>query len=173
MPMPTSRASRRRGQPCNGEPMPAFETNRRVAFTSRQMFDLVADVEQYPKFFPLCEALRVQSRETRGETQVLMAEMTVGYVAIRETIVSRVTLEPQQLRVAADLVDGPFKKLQNRWRFVDAPGGCDVHFGIDYEFKSFMLQMLVGAVFEQAFRRCTEAFEARAREVYGAPTTAA
>ena len=126
--------------------MPAFETTRRVAFTCRQMFDLVADVEEYPKFFPLCEALKVKSREPQGETIVLLAEMSVGYGAIRETIVSRVTLKPQQLRVAADLVEGPFKKLENRWRFVDAPGGCDVHFAIDYEFKSFMLQMVVGAV---------------------------
>ncbi len=136
------------------------------------MFDLVADVENYPKFFPLCEALRVQSREVLGDSVVLLAEMTVGYAAIRETIISRVTLEPQHLRVAADLVEGPFKKLENRWTFVDVPdgsGGCDVHFGIDYEFKSFMLQMVVGAVFDQAFRRCTEAFETRAREVYGAP----
>lgn len=153
--------------------MPGFETNRRVAFTSRQMFDLVADVEQYPKFFPLCEALRVKSREVQGDTQGLLAEMTVGYGAIRETIVSRVTLEPKQLRVAADLVEGPFKKLTNRWRFVDAPGGCDVHFAIDYEFKSFMLQMVVGAVFDQAFRRCTEAFETRAKEVYGNPAASA
>ena len=147
--------------------MPAFATTRRVAFTSRQMFDLVADVENYPKFFPLCEALRVKSRAPDGRS--LVAEMDVGYSAIRETITSRVTLDPASLTVAADLVKGPFRKLENRWRFTEAPGGCDVHFAIDYEFSSFMLQMVVGAVFEQAFRRCTEAFETRAREVYGAP----
>ena len=149
--------------------MPSFATTRRVPFTSRQMFDLVADVENYPKFFPLCEALRVRSRETQGALNVLVAEMDVGYSAIRETIVSHVTLDPATPAVDADLVKGPFRKLENRWRFADAPGGCDVHFSIDYEFSSFMLQMLVGAVFDQAFRRCTEAFETRAREVYGAP----
>ena len=141
--------------------MPAFATTRRVPFTSRQMFDLVADVENYPKFFPLCEALRVKSRDANGKG--LVAEMDVGYSAIR------VTLDPANLAVAADLLKGPFKKLENRWRFTEATGGCDVHFSIDYEFSSFMLQMLVGAVFDQAFRRCTEAFEKRAHEVYGPP----
>ena len=149
--------------------MPAFSTTRRVPFTSRQMFDLVADVESYPEFFPLCEALRVTSREQNGGLGILVAEMVVGYGAIRETITSRATLDPAKLTVAADLVEGPFNKLENRWRFTEAPGGCDVHFAIDYEFSSFMLQMLVGAVFEQAFRRCTEAFETRARDVYGSP----
>ena len=147
--------------------MPAFATTRRVPFTSRQMFDLVADVENYPKFFPLCEALRVKSRDANGKG--LVAEMDVGYSAIRETITSRVVLDRANLAVAADLVKGPFKKLENRWRFTEAPGGCDVQFAIDYEFSSFMLQMLVGAVFDQAFRRCTEAFEKRAHEVYGPP----
>ena len=149
--------------------MPAFSTTRRVPFTSRQMFDLVADVENYPKFFPLCEALRVLSREPAEQPTLLVAEMDVGYKAIRETIVSRVMLRHDALEVDADLVKGPFKKLANRWHFIDTPGGCEVHFGIDYEFNSFMLQMLVGAVFDQAFRRCTEAFEARARVVYGEP----
>ena len=151
--------------------MPSFTTTRRVPFTSRQMFDLVADVENYPQFFPLCEALRVLSREPAQLPTLLVAEMDVGYKAIRETIVSRVTLRREDLTVDADLVKGPFRKLANRWRFVDVAGGCDVQFAIDYEFNSLMLQLLVGAVFDQAFRRCTEAFEARARVVYGAPAS--
>ncbi len=149
--------------------MPSFETTQRVGFTPRQMLDLVADVEKYPLFFPLCEAMSVRSRDTDQDCIILIADMTVGYSAIRETITSRVTVDPARLLVVADLVEGPFRVLQNRWTFTPAPGGCDVHFFITYEFKSLMLQMLVGAVFDRAYRRCTEAFEARARVVYGAP----
>ena len=149
--------------------MPSFETTRRVAFTPRQMLDLVADVERYPEFFPLCEALTVRSRHDEGDRSVIVAAMTVGYKAIRETITSRVTVDRAALIVAADLVDGPFTHLANRWAFAPAPGGSDVRFSIAYEFKSFLLQMIVGAVFDQAFRRCTDAFEARARQVYGPP----
>lgn len=149
--------------------MPSFETTQRVAFTSAQMLDLVADVERYPEFFPLCESLVVRSRsvDIEGRPQIV-ADMTIGYKAIRETITSRVTVDRQAMTVRADLVKGPFRQLENRWAFKEAPGGCDVKFAIAYEFNSFLLQMVVGAVFDQAFRRCTQAFEERARHIYGA-----
>jgi coenzyme Q-binding protein COQ10 len=132
------------------------------------MFDLVADVEQYPRFFPLCESLRVRSRERKGEVEVLVASMDIGYRAIRETITSRVNLERRALSVRVDLVDGPFRHLENHWRFLSAPnGGTDVKFFMAYELRSVVLQLLVGGLFDQAFRRCVTAFEARAREVYG------
>lgn len=148
--------------------MPSFETTRRVTHSPEQMFDLVSDVEQYPRFFPLCEALRIRTREAKGDGEVLVASMDIGYRAIKETITTRVVLERPRLAVKVDFIDGPFRVLENRWRFTAAPGGgCDVHFFIDYEFKSMMLQMLVGAMFDQAFRRCVGAFEARANDVYG------
>jgi coenzyme Q-binding protein COQ10 len=157
--------------------MPAFSTTRRVTFTPRQMFDLVADVEQYPKFLPLCEALVVRKREQAGEKEIVIADMTVGYKAIRETFTSRVVLDSPGLLVQAGSVpehpSGPFRRLENRWAFAEAPGGCDVQFYIAYEFKSLMLQALVGGLFDRVFRRYTQAFEERARTVYGsspAPT---
>jgi coenzyme Q-binding protein COQ10 len=153
--------------------MPSFSTTRRVPFTARQMFDLVADVEQYPKFLPLCEGLSVLKRESMGDKVVLIAEMTVGYRAIRESFTSRVLLDPGALQVHAGSVpeypSGPFRQLENRWSFADQPGGCDVQFFIAYEFKSLMLQMLVGSLFERVFRRYTQAFEERAQAVYGSP----
>lgn len=153
--------------------MPSFSTTRRVPFTSRQMFDLVADVEQYPKFLPLCEALTVKKREQGGDKAILICEMTVGYHAIRETFTSRVVLDPAALLVHAGSVpeypSGPFRQVDNRWSFVEAAGGCDVQFYISYDFKSLMMQMLVGSLFDRVFRRYTQAFEERARMVYGLP----
>ncbi|MEZ5818477.1 MAG: type II toxin-antitoxin system RatA family toxin [Hyphomicrobiaceae bacterium] len=148
--------------------MPSFETTRRIPYSPNEMFDLVADVEQYPRFFPLCEALRVKKRERQGDKEVLVAAMDIGYRAIRETITSRVTLDRRNLTVLVELVDGPFRHLENNWKFVEAAdGGTTVRFSMAYELKSMMLQMLVGGLFDQAFRRCVVAFEARAREVYG------
>lgn len=147
--------------------MPTIETTRRMPYSPSEMFDLVADVEQYPKFFPLCEALRVRSREKQGDVEVLVASMDIGYRAIRETITSRVTLERRTLSVKVELIDGPFRHLENRWRFLPAAdGGTDVGFFISYELRSTMLQLLVGGLFDQAFRRCVSAFEARARHVF-------
>ncbi len=149
--------------------MPKFETRHPVTHTARQMYDLVADVEAYPQFLPLCEGLRVRTRTptpTHGE--VLVADMQVGYGLIRERFTSKVTLEPDTLFIGSTYLDGPFKRMDNHWRFHDTSAGrSEVVFFIDYEFKSMMLQMLMGSMFDLAFRRFTAAFEARAHKVYG------
>lgn len=148
--------------------MPSFHTVRRVAFSPAQMFDLVADVEKYPEFVPLCESLRVRRRSASGEgVETLVADMSVGYRAIRETFATRVTLDRARLRIDVEYVDGPFRFLENRWRFVDAGGACDVDFHIAYEFRNRALGLLMGAMFDRAFRMFTNAFEERAKRVYG------
>ncbi|HEU4377547.1 MAG TPA: SRPBCC family protein [Hyphomicrobiaceae bacterium] len=152
--------------------MPSFRTVRRVPFSPRQMFDLVADVEKYPQFLPLCEELRVKSRAPDGTREIVIAQMTVGYMALRESFTSRVVLDPAGLLVKAAALpgtaSGPFSRLHNHWAFVAAGDGCNVDFTIDYELKSFTLQMLVGGLFDRAFRKYAEAFEARAHAIYGA-----
>jgi len=150
--------------------MASFRTTRRVVFSPKQMFDLVADVEKYSQFLPLCEALTVRKREWVGDKEVLIADMTVGYKAIRETFTSRVVLDPAALEVHAGSVpeypSGPFAFVENRWSFAETPGGCDVTFSIRYEFKSTLMQMLVGSLFDRVFRRYAQAFVERAQTVY-------
>ena len=153
--------------------MPTFRTTRRVAHTPQQMFELVADVDSYPEFVPLCEELRVRRRVQSGEgIETLVAEMSVGYKAISERFTTRVTLDRPRLRILVEYVNGPFSYLENRWSFLPAAGGSDVEFYITYEFKSRALGLLMGAVFDRAFRKFAEAFEERADLVYGRPATA-
>jgi coenzyme Q-binding protein COQ10 len=148
--------------------MPSFKTERRVPYTARQMFDVVADVENYPRFLPLCESLFVRERRVVGADTILTATMGVGYKAIRESFTTRVTLQPEQHSILVEYLDGPFRHLENRWRFVDqGPGQSLVDFYINYEFRSRALSLLVGAVFDRAFHKFAEAFEARAGIVYG------
>jgi coenzyme Q-binding protein COQ10 len=149
--------------------VPNFSTKRRVSHDATQMFDLVADVEKYPQFVPLCQSLRVKSRTAKGEgVEVLVADMTVAYKLVRETFTSRVTLDRPNLKILVEYLSGPFSKMENRWTFTPAgERACDVTFFIDYEFKSRVLAMLMGAMFETAFRRFAGAFEARADKIYG------
>jgi coenzyme Q-binding protein COQ10 len=148
--------------------MPTFRSTRPVRHSATQMFDLVADVERYPDFLPLCESLRVLRRTQSGEgVETLVAAMSVGYKAIRESFTSRVTLDRPRLRVLVEYVDGPFKYLENRWTFRPMPAGCEVEFYINYEFRSVALGLLMGSVFDRAFRRFAVAFEERADEIYG------
>lgn len=133
------------------------------------MFDLVADVEKYPQFVPLCQSLRVKSRVEKGEgVEIIVADMTVAYKLVRETFTSRVTLDRPNLTILVQYLSGPFSRMENRWTFKAAgEAACDVEFFIDYEFKSRMLAMLMGAMFDAAFRRFAQAFEKRADEIYG------
>jgi coenzyme Q-binding protein COQ10 len=152
--------------------MPQFETKRTVRHTARQMFDLVADVEAYPQFLPMCEALTVRSRKQADAKALLVADMTVGYKAIRETFTSQVLLRPDELVIDVKYVDGPFRYLTNVWSFTDGPGqGSVVDFKIDYEFKSRILGALMGAMFDRAFRMFAEAFEQRADVIYATPVS--
>jgi coenzyme Q-binding protein COQ10 len=148
--------------------MPQFSSRRRVRHAASDMFDLVADVEKYPQFVPLCSALRVKSRAQKDNTAVIVVEMTVAYKLIQQTFTSRVTLDKPALKILVEYLDGPFSRLQNRWTFAPtSEGTCEVEFFIDYEFKSRTLAMLMGAMFDTAFRKFAGAFEKRADVVYG------
>ena len=134
------------------------------------MFDLVADVENYPEFLPMCEALSIRERRERDGMTMLVADMTVGYKMIRETFTSRVLLKPADHAIDVSYVDGPFRYLDNKWRFAARPDdGCDVKFSIDYEFKSRALGVVMGAMFDRAFHMFSQAFQKRAFVVYGDP----
>lgn len=149
--------------------MPSFTNARQVKHGARDMFDLVADVERYPEFVPLCQSLRVKRRMKSDEgVEILVADMTVAYKLIRETFTSRVTLDRPRLTIHVEYLDGPFSRLDNRWDFIGrGDDASEVKFFISYEFRSRTLAMLMGAVFDAAFRRFADAFEARADQVYG------
>jgi coenzyme Q-binding protein COQ10 len=153
--------------------MPSFRTTRRVRHSATEMFNLVADVERYPGFVPLCKALRVKQRIPRGEgVEVVVAEMEVGYRAIKERFTSRVTLDRPRLKILVEYVDGPFSHMENVWTFtdeLDQQQPCSrIEFFISYQFRSRMLGALMGSMFDAAFRRFAAAFEAQADAVYGA-----
>lgn len=134
------------------------------------MFDLVADIESYPQFLPLCVGLNVRARTEEEGIITKVAEMTVGYRAIRETFTTRVKCDAAPRKIFVEYIDGPFKHLENRWSFrEEAPDACLVEFQIAYEFKSRVLALLMGGMFDTAFRKFSEAFERRADIVYGAP----
>lgn len=148
--------------------MPQLSTTRRVRHAASEMFDLVADVEHYPEFVPLCQSLKVRQRTREGDKDIIVADMTVAYKLIHETFTSRVTLDRSRLEIVVEYLEGPFRRLNNRWTFRPLDErSCDVEFFISYEFRSRTLGLLMGAVFDAAFRRFAGAFERRADEVYG------
>ena len=160
--------------------MPQFSTRRRVKHSAADMFDLVADIERYPEFVPLCRSMQVRRRTQLADREIVVAEMTVAYKLIRESFTSRVTLDRGRQTILVEYLDGPFSRMENRWTFrpVDgrtgddgAQAACEVEFFISYEFRSRTLGLLMGAMFEVAFRRFASAFEHRADAVFGSVRT--
>jgi len=149
--------------------MPRFSSKRRVHHSASQMFDLVADVERYPEFVPLCQSLKIRQRKQKPNgTEIVIADMTVSFKLVRESFTSEVVLDRPNLKIAARYLKGPFSSLENRWSFEPkSETECDVGFFLAYEFKSRMLAMLMGAMFDAAFARFSAAFEKRADQIYG------
>ena len=143
--------------------MPGIREVRRLPYSAEQMYDLVADVERYPEFLPWVAGTRIKSN---SETE-MVADMLVGFKALREKFTSRVTKRrPEEIKV--HYVDGPLKDLDNRWLFRQLPdGGCEIDFAVDFTFKNRIFEALAGQYFDRAFRKMVAAFEARADELYG------
>jgi len=154
--------------------MPQFSSKRRVHHSAPQMFDLVADVERYPEFVPLCRSLKIRQRTPGPDgTEIVIADMTVSFKLVREAFTSRVTLDRPNLKIMVEYLRGPFRNLENRWTFEPkSENACDVGFFLAYEFRSRMLAMLMGTMFDTAFARFAAAFEKRADVIYGRPGVA-
>lgn len=142
--------------------MPTHSESQIVAYRPEQLFDLVADVAQYPRFLPWCIAARVRGRTERE----LLADLTIGFGPFRETFGSRVTLD-RPGRIEVKYENGPFKYLNNKWEFKPHARGVEVDFVVDFEFRSRILQLAIGVVFTEAVHRMVGAFMKRARDIYG------
>jgi len=149
--------------------MPQFSSKRRVKHSASEMFDLVADVERYPEFVPLCKSLKIRQRTPKPDgTEIVVCDMTVSFKLIREAFTSEVTLDRPNLKILVKYLRGPFSNMENRWTFEPkSDHACDVGFYISYEFRSRVLAMLMGTMFDTAFQRFAAAFEKRADVVYG------
>ena len=149
--------------------MPVHRERRVLPYTPAQLYDLVADVEKYPRFLPWCVAARVRKREAR----LLVADLAIGFRMIREHFTSRVSLTPDGedgMRIDTTHADGPFRSLDSTWIFRPHAGGCEIDFHVAFAFRSPILQRAIESLFSEAVRRMVAAFEGRAKALYGEGT---
>ncbi|MDA1090921.1 MAG: type II toxin-antitoxin system RatA family toxin [Proteobacteria bacterium] len=147
--------------------MPTHAEKRLLHHTPEQLFDLVADVDKYPEFLPWCVAARVREQRAEEGNEIILADLVIGYKMFRETFTSKVTCrKPGRIDVA--YFDGPFKYLNNHWIFeAQGDGDCMIDFYVDFEFKSRLFQIAIGAVFNEAVKMMITAFKKRADALYG------
>lgn len=149
--------------------MSAHAETRIVPYAADLMYRVVADVEKYPAFLPWVVALRVLARDNVKGHETVTAEMAVGYGALRETYTSRVVLDPDARTIDVAQTSGPFKVLENHWRFTPMGASCRIEFSIAYEFKSRILNAVAGAAFGKVYVKMADAFEARAEALSDQP----
>ncbi len=148
--------------------MTTHSEKRKLPYSAQQMYELVADVERYPEFLPWTAAARIRKRMPFEQGEVMEADLVISFKVFRESFGSRVTLWPDKLRIDTEYIDGPFEHMRARWDFEDLEaGGCEVSFGVDFEFRNAMLRRVIGTVFNQAMQRIVRAFEKRAKSLYG------
>jgi coenzyme Q-binding protein COQ10 len=147
--------------------MPLHQETRFLPYTADQMYAVVADIERYPEFLPWCEKLVVKERKAQDGIEFVTAEMFIAYPPLRERYVSRVRLDPERRTIEAAHVEGPFQRLDTRWRFVPLARGCEVHFLIEFAFKSVILSAVANVAFGFVASRMAESFVHRAEKVYG------
>jgi coenzyme Q-binding protein COQ10 len=147
--------------------MPTHAEKRRLPHSPEQMFDLVSDVEKYPEFLPWCVATRIRSRSEAENGDIITADMVIGYKMFRERFTSKVVLDRPGMRIDVAYSEGPFRYLNNHWLFLEDGDGTIVDFYVDFEFRSRLLQKLIGAVFNEAVKIMVHAFEKRALKIYG------
>ena len=142
--------------------MQTHAEKKHLPHTQEQMFQLVSDIEKYPEFLPWCISTRIRSREGNE----LLADMVIGYNVFREGFTSRVMLtEPERIDVTYSR--GPFKYLNNHWIFLpETDGTCTVDFYVEFEFRSNLMQKMIGLVFNEAVKKMVHSFEERANFVY-------
>lgn len=149
--------------------MPKHSEKRILPYSARQMYDLIADIGSYPQFLPWCAAARIRGVTALpdGSGELVEAGLVISFKLFREKFGSRVTLRPDANTIDVEYLDGPFRYLNNHWVFREvAPTSCEVDFFVDFEFRSAILQALIGLVFTEAMQRIVRAFEARAKVLY-------
>ncbi|MEO1137895.1 MAG: type II toxin-antitoxin system RatA family toxin [Pseudomonadota bacterium] len=149
--------------------MPSHAETRRLPYSAQQMYDLVADVDTYPKFLPWTAAARVRSVTPQDNgSEVMKADLVISFKVFRERFGSRVVLWPETRKIETEYLDGPFQYMISHWSFKDLEsGGSEVSFDVDFAFRNKLLQGAAELFFYEAMKRVVRAFEARAKDLYG------
>ena len=149
--------------------MPTHAEIRRLPYSAAEMYALVADMATYPEFLPWCSGARIRSRKPQPDgSEIVESQMVISFKVFSEHFGSRVVLRPDGYKIDVAYLDGPFRYLNNHWRFEPVgDAACEVDFFVDFEFRSRTLQAIIGVVFHEAMRRIVRAFEQRAEQLYG------
>jgi coenzyme Q-binding protein COQ10 len=143
--------------------MPTHYIEKILPYTPKQLYDLVADIESYPKFIPWCEGARIYERNV----DVVLADLIIHFRGVTGKYTSRVLLDEEAKEISVELAQGPFHHLHQGWKFSKTPNGTRVEFDIDFKIRNFILEKLADMMFDEACSKMMQAFTDRAKAMYG------
>ena len=148
--------------------MPKHFEKKIVNFTAKQMYELVADIDNYREFLPWCNDSKIiEVTNIDNEKKTLIADLEIGYKDLVYTYRSNVLLNNQELTIKVDFIHGPFKNLDNSWIFKKIDDqSCEIEFFIDFELNVGVLNLLISKFFDKAFKKMVNSFENRANQIY-------
>ncbi len=147
--------------------MPKQEESKTVNYTKDQMFDLVADIDRYNEFLPWCNNSKIISTNIEDDKKIVIADLEIGYDQFVYTYRSEVKLHKDKNEINVRNLDGPFKYLENKWKFTTVSEyECEIQFNIDFELNISLLDILMKKFFDLAFQKMVDAFISRANEIY-------
>jgi coenzyme Q-binding protein COQ10 len=147
--------------------MPKQEESKTVNYSKDQMFDLVADIDRYDEFLPWCNNSKIINISIKDDIKIVIADLEIGYDQFVYTYRSEVKLHKNKSEINVRNLDGPFKYLENNWKFVTVnESECEIQFKIDFELNITLFDILMRKFFDLAFQKMVDAFISRANEIY-------
>ena len=143
--------------------MQSLSRSALVQYSSKQMYRLVTGIEQYPQFLNWCSDAEI----LLADNNIVEARVDIELKGIKQSFSTRNTNQPFE-RIEMALIDGPFSQLSGEWRFTElAENACKVELDLNFDFNNVVLAKLLGPVFSQISANQIEAFQQRAKQVYG------
>ena len=143
--------------------MKVFKENKVLFYPADALFDIIIDIDKYSEFLPWCVASKIQNRLLDG---TLVAELSIGFGSLRENFTSNVVPNRANLTIHSKQLVGPFKTMQSRWSLRQKDKiSSEVYFDVEFEFRSIILEKMMGSVFDMAAKKMISAFEKRAAAI--------
>lgn len=131
-------------------------------FTPAQMYALVSDIENYKNYLPWCPSSQV----LKSDGNKIIGRVDISYLKVKAHFTTE-NINTENQRIDLSLVDGPFKQMKGHWIFTHlGETGCKIEFKLDYAFSNFIIQKVIGTVFEMVIKSIVDSFVKKAHEIY-------
>ena len=146
--------------------MPTASIKKVIPCSKENLIKMVLDIEKYPEFVPWCLDGKIYSKNNKGDTIEIIADLTIGKSFFNETYKSFIIYNKSLDSIHVTNMEGPLKHLENKWFFKQNGENSEVEFNVDFELKNKILNLLMIKSFDIGLKKIADAFEKRAIDLF-------